>query len=58
LLNRPHGEGLQLTRTQCVTQINLLEQQNRGIEIAISELRQIYTSFYRTLIDPSAKPPR
>ena len=58
LLNRPDGEGLHLTRAQCVTQINLLEQQKRGIEIAISELRQIYTSFYRTLIDPSAKPSR
>lgn len=58
LLNRPDGEGLHLTRAQCVTQINLLEQQKRGIEIAISELRQIYTSFYRTPIDPSATPSR
>ena len=54
LLNRPDAEGLRLTRTQCVTQIDLLERQKRGIEIAISELRQIYTSFYRTLIDPPA----
>ncbi|MDE1974294.1 MAG: MerR family transcriptional regulator [Hyphomicrobiales bacterium] len=54
LLNRPDGAGLRLTRTQCVAQIDFLERQKRGIEIAISELRQIYTSFYRTLIDPSA----
>jgi len=58
LLNRPDGQGLRLTRAQCVTQINLLEQQKRGIEIAISELRQICTSFYRTLIEPPAKPSR
>jgi len=58
LLNRPDADGLRLTRTQCVTQINLLERQKRGIEIAISELRQIYTSFYRTLIDPPATPSR
>jgi DNA-binding transcriptional MerR regulator len=58
LLNRPDAESLRLTRTPCVTQINLLERQKRGIEIAISELRQIYTSFYRTLVDPTAKPRR
>lgn len=58
LLTRPDGKSLHLTRAQCVTQINFLEQQKRGIEMAIAELRQIYTSFYQTLIDPSAKPSR
>jgi DNA-binding transcriptional MerR regulator len=41
LLGRPNGKGLHLTREQCVMQINLLEQQKRGIEIAIAELRRI-----------------
>lgn len=45
------AKGLHLTREQCVTQINLLEQQKRGIEIAIAELRQIYTSFYKRLLE-------
>lgn len=53
LLERPGGKRLPLTREQCVTQINLLEQQKRGIENAIAELRRIYTSFYRNLLDGS-----
>ena len=32
-------------------QINLLERQKRGIELAIAELRQIYTSFYKALLE-------
>jgi DNA-binding transcriptional MerR regulator len=52
LLNRPHdGGGLQLTREQCVKQIKMLEQQKRSIETAITELRQIHTSFYRRLLE-------
>ncbi len=51
LLSKPDGNGLHLTREQCVAQINLLEQQKRGIEMAIAELRQIYTSFYRKLLE-------
>lgn len=51
LVGKPEGEGLHLSREQCVAQINLLEQQKRGIEIAIAELRQIYTSFYKKLLD-------
>jgi DNA-binding transcriptional MerR regulator len=51
LVGNPDGTGLYLTRQQCVAQINLLERQKRGIEIAIAELRQIYTSFYRKLLD-------
>jgi DNA-binding transcriptional MerR regulator len=53
LVGRPGGEGLHLTREKCVEQINLLERQKRGIEMAILELRQIYTSFYRTVLDDS-----
>jgi DNA-binding transcriptional MerR regulator len=51
LLGQPDGNDLHLTREQCVAQINLLEQQKRGIEIAIAELRQICTSFYRKRLD-------
>lgn len=51
LLGRADGKTLQLTREQCVTQINLLEQRKRGIEIAIAELRQICTSFYVRLLE-------
>jgi DNA-binding transcriptional MerR regulator len=48
LLDGPDGKNLRLTREKCVEQINHLERQKRGIEMALSELRQIYTSFYRT----------
>ena len=51
LLGRPDSEGLRLTREQCVAQINLLEQQKRSIDVAIAELRQICTAFYRKLLD-------
>ena len=47
LLDGPDGKNLHLTREKCVEQINLLERQKRGIEMALNELRQIYTSFYR-----------
>jgi DNA-binding transcriptional MerR regulator len=46
LLQRAGGANLHLTRAQCVAQIRLLEQQKRGLEIAIAELRQMYTAFY------------
>jgi DNA-binding transcriptional MerR regulator len=48
LLDGPDGKNLHLTREKCVEQINLLERQKRGIEWALGELRQIYTSFYRS----------
>jgi DNA-binding transcriptional MerR regulator len=51
LLGKPDGKTLQLTREQCVAQINALEQQKRNIEIAIAELRQIYSSFYKKLLE-------
>jgi DNA-binding transcriptional MerR regulator len=43
LVDRTPGKGLHLTREKCVEQINLLERQKRGIELAIGELRQIYS---------------
>jgi DNA-binding transcriptional MerR regulator len=51
LVDAPGGNNLHLTREKCIEQINLLERQKRGIELALSELRQIYTSFYRSLLD-------
>lgn len=54
LLTAPHGSGLRLTRESCVAQINLLERQKRSLEVAIVELRQIYTSFYKTRLDDNS----
>ena len=51
LLDGSSGEWLHLTRKQCVEQINLLERQKRGIEMALAELRQIYTSFYKSALE-------
>jgi len=50
LVEGPSGH-LQLTREKCLEQINLLERQKRGIELALGELRQIYTSFYKSLLE-------
>jgi len=47
LLGGRDGERLRLTREQCVAQINLLERQKRGLDVAIAELRLICTSFYQ-----------
>jgi DNA-binding transcriptional MerR regulator len=50
LLASPPDEGdrgsLQLSRQQCVEQINLLERQKRTIENALTELRRTYSSQY------------
>jgi DNA-binding transcriptional MerR regulator len=51
LLDRPQGKTLHLTRDKCVEQINHLERQKRGIDLALCELRRIYTSFYRAMLD-------
>ena len=51
LLGNPEGKTLHLTREQCIAQINVLEQEKRSLEIAIAELRQIYSSFYKKLLD-------
>lgn len=51
LLGKPNGNTLHLTREQCVAQINALEQQKRSLEIALAELRQIYSSFYKKLLE-------
>jgi DNA-binding transcriptional MerR regulator len=58
LLDRPGGKSLHLTRRKCVEQINALEQQKRGIELALVELRQIYTSFYQAVIEEAGPPAR
>jgi hypothetical protein len=58
LLARPDGKRLHLTQQQCVAQINRLEQQKRGIEIALAELRQIYNLFYRKLLDAAVEDSR
>jgi DNA-binding transcriptional MerR regulator len=50
LLASPQDErdrgSLQLSRQQCVEQINLLERQKRMIENALTELRRTYSSHY------------
>ena len=55
LLSRQHDGGLHLTREQCMKQIKLLEQQKRSIEMAITELRQIHTSFYQRLVEKAGE---
>jgi len=56
LFEGPGGSQLRLTREKCLEQINLLERQKRGIELALAELRQIYTSFYKSLLEDRLSP--
>ena len=58
LIRTVDGNGLGLTRDQCMAQINLLERRKRGIELAIAELRKICTSFYRKLLEDDARSSR
>jgi len=51
LLGKSDDNSLRLTREQCVTQISLLEQQKRRLDVALAELRKIHTSFYKKLLD-------
>jgi DNA-binding transcriptional MerR regulator len=51
LVDEPNGKNLRLTREKCVEQIRLLERQKREMELAIGELRQIYTSFYKSFLE-------
>lgn len=41
----------ELSRAQCVAQINLLERQKRDIDEALTELRRAYSSHYTLLLD-------
>jgi len=41
---------LPLSRKKCVEQINLLERQRRDIELALHELRQIYSGMYKAIL--------
>lgn len=53
LVGKPGGKGLNLSREKCVEQINLLERQKRGLDVAIAELRHIYSSYYKTMLEGS-----
>jgi hypothetical protein len=44
--HRLRGHG-----AECVEQVALLERQKREIDVAIVELRQIYMSFYKALLE-------
>ena len=61
LIGRADGNGfrsgLWLSREQCLAQIDTLEQQKRGLDIALAELRQIYTSYYKRRLE-NAEPRR
>lgn len=51
LLDGADAKNLRLTREKCVEQINFLERQKRDIELALGELRQIYSSFYKPSVE-------
>lgn len=46
LAARGGGKTLPISRNRCVEQVKLLEAQRRDIELALAELRQIYTGMF------------
>lgn len=53
---REHGsrKSLPIGRRQCIEQINLLERRRRDIDLAVAELRRIYSALFMVL---EASPP-
>lgn len=47
---------LPISRKQCVEQVKLLERQRRDIELALSELRAIYTGMFKAVIPLAGDP--
>jgi len=45
------ADALDISRSQCLDQIKLLEDRRREIEAALVELRRTYSSFYVRLIE-------
>lgn len=45
---RGDNQALPITRKKCIEQINLLERQRCEIDMALAELRQIYTGMFIT----------
>lgn len=51
-------KALPIGRRKCVEQINLLERQRRDIDVALAELRQIYTEmFLASELSPAGEAP-
>ena len=49
--------SLNLTRSQCTEQINLLERQKRAIDTALAELRRAYSSQYLRALGVGGREP-
>ena len=48
--DRASTNALPISRKKCIEQINLLEHQRRAIELALHELRQIYSCMYQAIL--------
>ena len=56
LAARSCDKTLPISRKQCVEQIKLLESQRHDIELALSELRAIYTDMFKAVIPLAGDP--
>jgi len=56
LAARSCDKTLPISRKQCVEQIKLLERQRCDIELALSELRAIYTGMFKAVVPLSGEP--
>jgi DNA-binding transcriptional MerR regulator len=57
--DRGWRKSLPISRGQCIEQINLLERRRRDIDLAVAELRRIYTAMFAApegLPTPNAAP--
>jgi DNA-binding transcriptional MerR regulator len=52
--DRGSAATLPITRRKCVEQIKYLENQRRDLEVALSELRRIYSAMSNTMLAPAA----
>ena len=53
---RGAANRLPISRKKCVEQIKLLESQRRDIELALTELRQIHTGMFQSLLLAAVEP--
>jgi DNA-binding transcriptional MerR regulator len=56
--SRDRAKLLPIGRKKCVEQIKLLENQRRSIELALAELRQIYTGMFNDILTAAAPVPK
>jgi hypothetical protein len=56
--SRDRAEMLPIGRKKCVEQIKLLENKRRDLELALAELRQIYSGMFKDILTAAVLVPK